>query len=123
MKALYHQISGSVELEVIGKPKDGKADLGKDKVVMVGGCLISKEPALGTCTLIKDEIDADLKAAAKAARLKATQLSKAATEAAKAADAAKGKDDHEALVKAASEASEAAKVADTEADAAEEAAK
>lgn len=109
MKAFYHQIGGSVTLEVIGKPAAGKADLGKEKQVLVAGVTISKTGEAGTCTLIEDE---DPKAALKAA--------------AKAAFTAKGKDGHESLVKVASEASEAseaAKAADTEADSAEEAAK
>lgn len=124
MKALYHQPGGSIQLDVIGKPKDGKADLGRDKVVLVGGVVISDSAVHGTCQL-QDDADpkAEQKAATTALRKKATALAKTAVDARKAADAAKGKPNEADLVKAAEEADAAAQQADTEADAAEPALK
>lgn len=120
MKALYHQPAGSVELEVIGKPKGGLADLGREGQMLVIGVSISKAAVLGACTLVEDE---DPQKAAKAAaivlRKKATEAAKAAVNARKAADAAKGKANEAELVEAAEEAELAAKKADTEADEAE----
>lgn len=124
MKALYHQPGGSIQLDVIGKPKDGKADLGRDKVVLVGGVVISDTGTHGTCQL-QDDVDpkAEQKAAAIALRKKATALAKTAVDARKAADAAKGKPNEAELVKAAEDAEASAKQADTDADAAEAALK
>jgi hypothetical protein len=53
-QAQYHQASGSILLDVIGKPKGGKADLGRDKEVLVSGVTISDEATLGTCTLVEE---------------------------------------------------------------------
>lgn len=124
MKAQYLQPTGTVVLDVIGKPKAGLADLGRGQDILVKGVPVSTEPKMGSCFLIEEEDPkAALKAAAKAAREKATQLSKAAADAAKAAAAALGKEGHDALAKSAAEAAEAAKLAAAEAEEAEAAAK
>jgi hypothetical protein len=52
--ATYHQATGSITLEVIGKPKAGKVDLGRDKEVLVSGVSLSDDPIAGTCTLIDE---------------------------------------------------------------------
>lgn len=52
MKATYFQ-PAPVELDVIGKPKDGLADLGRGKDILVRGVTISETKAAGTCTLLK----------------------------------------------------------------------
>ena len=53
-KANYHQASGPVLLDIIGKAKGGKVDLGQDKEVIVSGVTISEEPVIGTCTLVEE---------------------------------------------------------------------
>lgn len=113
MNAKYHQADGSVTLEVIGRVKDGKADLGKGKDIYVAAVPVVEDGSQpGTCVLIEeDDPKAALKAAAKAAHQKASA-------AAKAADAAKGKPEHEELVKAAEDAAETARQAAEKAEAA-----
>ena len=124
MKALYYQEGGHITLDVIGKVKDGKADLGRGKDVLVAGVLVAEDAKPGTCTILEDEDPkAALKANAKSLRLRATELSKAVTEASKAADAAKGKPEHTELLANLAATQEAAKAADTAADEAEKALK
>lgn len=55
MKAQYLQPTGTVVLDVIGKPKAGLADLGRGRDVLVKGVPISKEPKMGSCLLIEEE--------------------------------------------------------------------
>lgn len=86
MKANYHQVGGSIELDVIGKIKDGKCDLGRGKDVLVQAVTIAKPETAehGTCTLLDDGKEAADEAAKKAADEAAK---KAAEEAAKKAAA------------------------------------
>jgi hypothetical protein len=53
-QANYHQAGGDIVLDVIGKPKGGKVDLGRDKEVIVAGVPVSDEDTPGTCTLIEE---------------------------------------------------------------------
>jgi hypothetical protein len=53
MKALYHQSTGPLELDVLGKVEGDKADLGREGKVLVAGCPVAEGNAVGTCTLIK----------------------------------------------------------------------
>lgn len=71
MKALYTQDGGQVTLDVIGKVKDGKVDLGRGKDILVAGVPVAEDGALGSCKLIEDE---DPKAAPKAAAKTAESL-------------------------------------------------
>lgn len=74
MKAIYHQdATTKITLDVLEKPKGGKADLGRSKEVLISDCPISKDGAPGTCTLIKDDGDAKAEAAEKAAAEKAAE--------------------------------------------------
>lgn len=53
MKAIYYQ-PGPVQLDVIGKPKDGCADLGRGKDILVKGVPIDDSKAAGTCKLVEE---------------------------------------------------------------------